>query len=135
MDEIEAVCLQVRKSNDLIHDEIVKMGQDVKTLRSKTKTTFDLQKDKMILPDFPFKDIEALSKFEEKLVQEEGSKVSFERYLKRLGGFSYKNALHIIMKTIISPELGMQFSMRGRSDKKKFESLEIFKCIKGMPVL
>ena len=62
--------------------KLLKMGQDVKTLRSKSKTTFDLQEDKMILPDLPFKDIEALSKYEEKLVQEEGSKVSFERYLK-----------------------------------------------------
>ena len=131
LNKLEASCSGIRKSNDIIHNEVIKIGQDVKYLKSKAKNVADIERDSMDFSDLPFQDIDKLSEFEVKLVCEEGLKEKFIRYLKNLGGVSYKNALQLILRKIVAPELGMRYSMRGRADKLKFGDLTMYKCVTG----
>ena len=122
-----------KTTSDLTHTELVKLHVDMKNVKSKIKSTpekrDEIEFDKSFLP---FNDIEKLKDFNTLITDDNGEKEKFVKFLKHLGGVDYKNATHIIMKTILNPELGMQFSMKGRTESKKpFNQLEIFNCITG----
>ena len=119
--------------SDLTHSELVKLNVDMKYVKSKIKSTpekrDEIEFDRSILP---FNDMQKLNDFNTLITDDKSEKENFLKFLKHLGGVDYKNATHIIMKTILNPELGMQFSIKGRTENKKpFNTLEIFNCITG----
>ena len=132
LSKIETLCSGIRTSNDLIHNELLKMSQDITNLRSRSRNLTEAEKDQFNVPDFPFRELDKLTDFDEKLQHGEELKGTFTRYLKNLGGVTYKNAIQLILSKVLSPELGMLYSMRGRNAKMNFGSLAIYKCITGL---
>ena len=63
----------------LIDLNLVKMGPNMKTLRSKSKNLAEVEKDQFDVPDPPFYKFDELTDFEEKLKHEEGLKGTLTR--------------------------------------------------------
>lgn len=129
--ETRNLCLQNRKSNDIIHKEILKLQHEIKYLKSTQLSAVKVNSKNQEFNNLPFKTIQNLNDFEMELT-EQGLKDAFTLFLNNLGGVSYKNSLQIMLRRVLSPEVGILFSLKGRKDLKlKFESLEIFSCIKS----
>jgi len=129
IERLENKCTGIRKSNDLIYAEIIKIGQDMKALKSKARSPIDADEHNMNFAELPLVEVEKFNQFDNKLIVEEGMQERFTKYLKSFGGVNYKNAIHIIMRRIMAPELGMKYSLRGRTDKIQIGSTTIYKCI------
>ena len=115
MKETRNLCIQNKAANDLIHEEILKIHHDVKSFKSSQTSVARVTDDGNEFNSFPLQTLKSIND-SELLLKEQNFKETFFSFLKKLGGVDYKNSLHIMMRRIISPEVGIQFCMKGRKD-------------------
>lgn len=80
------------------------------------------------LPTLPASSIPALQALEQLLEDEEQQEI-FVKALTKIGGARETSIVNSIMRYIMSKEVAMRFSLRGKFGKHSFDKLRIYKCV------
>lgn len=86
--------------------------------------------EKSRIPNLPIQSIEALEAFELELA-DEGIQTQLISHLAEIGGSKFTAVCHNIMKSLMTKEVAMLFSLQGKGSqgKRPFNKLKIYKCV------
>lgn len=125
--------------NEILQKEIADVKEELRLLKKYCKknpsanpeTTKTLAS-KSVLPDLPLKNLEDLLAMDKLLSSSQEERHNLIEILKGLGGIHIRSVVHNMMRTCLTKEVSVQFSLKGKTNKRNFSELNIYECIKGM---
>ena len=121
----------------MIYEQLLHNAEEIKIVKNSVKLKRSVLEDNPILTSsFPFQlpimTVEELENVEKSVTEDDEILQSFIKRLSLFGGSSMRSVVHQTMNGLLNKELACQYSLCGRSGKKKkFSDLKIFHFVIG----
>ena len=131
LSSIENKLTQVLAGNEIHQNELLCVTEELRLLKNHYKKRPELTKTKSALPELPLKTIGDLLVMEELLASSKDERNNLMQILGSSGGVHIRSVVNCMMRTCFTKEVSIQFSLRGKTNKRNFSKLKIYECIKG----
>lgn len=110
-----------------IHEEVLLVKKYLKRHDTSREDESDF---KSCLPELPLSSSDEMQKTED-LLDDNNEMAYLTKLLADLGGSKLSSVVHNIMKYALTKSMALQYSLKGRSGKKAFNDLKLYKCVLG----
>ena len=134
LSSIDNKVTQSNAGNEILQKELVTVKEELRLLKKYCKKNTEQTKthdSRSALPNLPLKSVEELFAMEELLSSSHEERNNLMAILKTSGGIHLRSVVHYMMRTCLTKEVSVQFSLKGKTTKKNFSELKLFECIKG----